>query len=173
MLQVVEQLGRSGVTVALGGSGLLCSLGLVEGARDWDLTTDAPWEQVEPALAGLSWHLAPFGDGPFASQYRIAITAGDKEIDLMGAFAIRTEAGVVALPTVVCSEWQAIPLGSPEVWAVAYRLMERHVKADLLSGWLKTTGARRDLIERLLREPLPEGVRAEVESWRAESDAQG
>ena len=165
VLPVVEQLRRNGVVVALGGSGLLKSLGLVEGVRDWDLTSDAPWEQVEPALAGLDWRPAPCGDGPFASQYRIAIAAGDKEIDLMGEFAIRTEAGVVALPTVVCSQWQGLPVGSPEVWAVAYRLMERHAKADLLSGWLRENGARVEMVERLLREPLPAGVRADVDKW--------
>lgn len=165
VLPVVEQLQRKGVVVAMGGSGLLMSLGLVEGVRDWDLTSDALWEQVEPALAGLVWRPAPCGDGPYASRYRIAIEAGEKEIDLMGSFAIRTEAGVVALPTIVCSQWQGVPVGSPEVWAVAYRLMERHAKADLLSGWLREKGARAEVVDRLLQEPLPAGVVSEAEKW--------
>lgn len=166
LLPVVEQLQRHGVVVALGGSGLLQSLGLAEGVRDWDLTSDAHWERVEQALAGLAWRQAPCGDGPFASRYRIAMMAGDKEVDLMGAFAIRTEAGVVALPTVVCSEWQGVPVGSPEVWAVAYRLMGRHAKADLLSGWLRENGARAEVVDRLLREPLPPELRLEIGQWK-------
>ncbi|HYG58381.1 MAG TPA: hypothetical protein VD902_10010 [Symbiobacteriaceae bacterium] len=162
---VVQRLTEAGVEAALGGSGLLCSLGLVDSVRDWDLTTDAPASQVEAALAGLVWERSVFGDGPYATAYRLSLKTGDREIDLMGQFAIRTETGVCRIPTVVCSVWQGMPVGSPEAWAVAYRLMGRHPKADLLAGYIRQHGARRDVVERLLLEPLPAPVRSEVESW--------
>lgn len=158
---VARALERAGITYALGGSGLMRSLGLVEQVRDWDLTTDAPFEQVATALEGLPWERAPHGDGPYATAYRLAVG----EVDLMGRFAIQTEAGIVRLPTVVCGQYEGLPVGSPEVWAVAYRLMERHPKADLLAGWLRQQGARADLVARLLQEPLPPQVRDEVRGW--------
>lgn len=159
--EVARALELASIPFALGGSGLLCSLGLVAQVRDWDLTTDAPFERVTAALAGLPWELAPYGDGPFATAYRLAIG----EVDLMGQFAIRTGAGVVRLPTVVSAQYEGLPVGSPEVWAVAYRLMERHAKAEMLSGYLRSHGARADLVERLLHEPLPASAREEVRGW--------
>lgn len=165
LLPVIGRLRAAGLECALGGSGLLYSLGLAERVRDLDLTTDAALEQVEAALGALPRSLAPHGDGPFASSFRLSLQAGGAEVDLMGRFAIRTGGGVCHIPTVVCSTWQGVPVGSPEAWAVAYRLMQRHPKADLLSRYLAAGGARRSVVEYLLAQPLPPAVRAEVEAW--------
>jgi hypothetical protein len=158
---VVAACRRAGVEVALGGSGLLYSLGLGDSVRDWDLTTDAPREAVEQALARFDWHEAPFGDGPFRSAYRLSVQVGGAEIDLMGQFAIEA----VHLPTIVTGEWQGVPVGSPEVWAVAYRLMERTPKADLLDRYLREQGARTFAVELLLREELNPNIRGQIASW--------
>lgn len=165
LLRVVQAMDSCGITCALGGSGLLYFLGLVEEVRDWDLTTDAPFEQVQAALGAFSYARAPHSDDPFATAYRLALEAGDQEIDLIGKFAIRTEAGVCHLPAVVVRTHGGIPVGSPEVWAVAYRLMNRHAKADILSEYLCRTGADPAVIALLLEQPLPRAVRQEVLDW--------
>lgn len=162
---VVERLTSAGVELALGGSGLLLSLGLVQQVRDWDLNTDAPLEQVEAALGAAPRAAAPHGDGPYASAYRLDLNPGGQPVDLMGRFAVRTESGICHMPTVVSGTWRGIPVGSPEVWAVAYRLIGRPQKADLLSAFLAREGARPQVTARLLQEPLPAPVRAEVEAW--------
>ena len=46
----------------------------------------------------------------------------------MGRFAFRIELGICHIPTVVCGNWNNIPLGSLEAWAVAYRLLGRDKK---------------------------------------------
>jgi hypothetical protein len=57
LLDRVTRLERAGLTVALGGSGLLAALGLTDQVRDWDLTTDATLETAQAALAGESLEL--------------------------------------------------------------------------------------------------------------------
>jgi hypothetical protein len=163
--QVVRRLNAAGIEVALGGSGLLHSLGLIQVVHDWDLTTDAAPERVLAAVEGLTWEEVPYGSIPFASAYRLEIALTGCQVDMMVRFAITTAEGVCALPTFPCGAWQGVPTGSPEVWAVAYRLMQRHPKADLLSAYLREHGARRTVVERLLAEPLPAAVRAEVTTW--------
>ena len=49
LLVLVERLERAGIVVALGGSGLLATLGLTDAVRDWDLTTDAGLDAVRTA----------------------------------------------------------------------------------------------------------------------------
>ena len=158
---VVAACRQAGVEVALGGSGLLCSLELGDSVRDWDLTTDAPRDKVEEALAGLDWREATHGDGPFRSAYRLSVQVGGAEIDLMGRFAI----GAVHLPTIVTGQWQGVPVGSPEVWAVAYRLMERTPKADALDRYLREHGARTIVVDRLRQEALNPNIRGQIALW--------
>ncbi len=165
LLPLVERLTSAGIEVALGGSGLLYSLGLGEQVRDWDLNTDAPLDRVEAALGALPRRMATVGDGAYASAYRLSLIAGGREVDLMGRFAIRTESGICHMPTVICATWQGVPAGSPEVWAVAYRLIGRNEKADRLFAHVAHHGARPGVVATLLDQPLPPGVRSEVEAW--------
>jgi hypothetical protein len=160
---VLETLEQAGITAALGGSAVLCALGLQDRPpTDWDLTTDADPEAVKAALADLPVAANPkTGDGIFATGARFSFG----KVDLMVRFAIRGEAGIVHLPTVVERRWGGLPVGSPAVWAVAYQLMGRLPKADLLSGWLRAHGVAADLKARLLAEPLPEALRQEVAGW--------
>jgi hypothetical protein len=165
LLQVVNALQTKGITAALGGSGLLHSLGLVDSVRDWDLTTDAPLEQVSAALGDIPWHMVRHGDQDYGTAYRINITPDGADIDLMGSFAVRTEAGLCRLPTLVSSVWNGVPVGSPEVWAVAYQLIGRPPKAQLLSDYLHRNGYRSEVKAVLLAEPLPETVLALIRRW--------
>lgn len=162
---MMRSLSDAGIVCALGGSGLLHSLGLIGEVHDWDVTTDAPLDQVERALARYNVMRLPHGDGIYASAYRLAIHGDAREIDLIGAMAIRTEGGVCRLPAIVAGSYHGIAVGSAEVWAVAYRLMGRAAKADLLAAYLRTHGARAEIVAMLLAQPLPDEVRREVASW--------
>lgn len=163
---VVDRLAGAGIQVALGGSGLLYSLGLVDAVRDWDLTTDAAVPAVIEALGDLPWGRSPTGDQAYATAGRINVTPDGADIDLMVQFAVRCETGVVGFPTIVTGQFESIPVGSPEVWAVAYQLMGRLAKADMLYEYLRQRGARSEIRTRLLAEPLPEAVRSQVLSWK-------
>ncbi|QBS37619.1 hypothetical protein E1B22_07260 [Thermaerobacter sp. FW80] len=85
-------------------------------------------------------------------------------MDLIGGFAIRTDGGICRLPALEGGTRQGVPTASPEVWLVAYRLMNRHDRADLLAGYLRRHGAAPDRVRRLLLEPLPAAVRRELEA---------
>ena len=164
--QVVDRLASAGISAALGGSGLLYSLGLVDAVRDWDLTTDADVPAVIAALGDLPWSQSPTGDQSYATASRINVTPHGADIDLMVKFAVRSETGVVRLPTIVTGQFESIPVGSPEVWAVAYQLIGRPAKADMLNVYLRQQGARSEIRAQLLAEPLPEAIRRRVMTWR-------
>jgi hypothetical protein len=165
LLTVVQALETGGAECALGGSGLLCSLGLATEVRDWDLTTEAPLETVQQLLVFAHLQLAPSANPLYASRYMLTLVLESQEIDVIGRFTIRTESGPCHLPTIVSGRWLGAPVGAPEVWAAAYRLMGRHAKADLLAQYLQREGARSGVVARLLEEPLPDEVRREVAAW--------
>src|SRR5258707_4371901 len=97
LLEVLGALERAKVTCAVGASGLLISLGIWNEAHDWDLTTDAPIERVRAALASFetSWH----GSSGIHADQKLVIGTG--EVECIVGFAIRSEAGVARIPTVV------------------------------------------------------------------------
>lgn len=167
--RVGAALTAAGIIWALGGSSVLIAHGLWEKPpTDWDLNTDADLERVQAALAAFQVEVHPLtGSDNYATTARLTV---EEEIDLMVQFAVRTEGGIVHLPTMVSRTWKGMPVGSPEVWAVAYRLIGRPVKPDLLSDWLATHGADPAVQAQLLSEPLPVAIRAEVESWPERKD---
>ncbi|HTM56923.1 MAG TPA: hypothetical protein VL123_00760 [Candidatus Udaeobacter sp.] len=158
LIEVVGALERASVTCALGASGLLISLGIWSEAHDWDLTTDAPIERVRAALASFesTWH----GSSGIHADQKLVVGAG--EVECIVGFAIRSEAGVARIPTVVTARWRGVPVGSPEAWAVAYTLLGRDEKAALLFDWLTVHGADEDIRRRLLEQPLPGNVAARL-----------
>ena len=158
--RTVDHLARAGIPCALGGSGLLSALGLAAGARDWDVTTDAPLERVLECMRGQSFELS--GHSGIHADHKLRLDGG--ALELIVCFTMTTETGLVRLPTLSEGSWLGIPLGSPVVWAVAYRLMERHPKADLVLAHLRAEGASRAAVERMLAQPLPPRVRADLKS---------
>lgn len=165
---VTERLARSGIAYALGGSGLLYSLGLGQTVRDWDLMTEAPKEAVIAALAELPIEEITSGDYPYASRYKLLIHQEAIQVELFGSFAMHTEAGLCQLPTIVGASWHGVQVSSPEVWYVAYALMQRTEKAELLLAYLREHGVRQDVICQLLALPLPAAIArvlGELTSW--------
>ncbi|WP_036746753.1 hypothetical protein [Paenibacillus sp. UNC451MF] len=159
---ITGRLDAANIHYASGGSGLLYSLGLSDHFRDWDITTDAPFEVIADALQGIPWTDSPSGDYPFASSYRISIPHDTLPIDLFGGFAIHTESGVCRLHSYSTTVWEQIRMGSPLVWAIAYSLMNRQDKALKLFDYLREHGADREQLQRLLEEPLPEVLRSKL-----------
>ena len=124
--------------VVLGGSALLYALGLVDAVGDWDLVTDVPAEQMAEVLAarGLSAERLG-GDSPrFATAALFRVDAGDHQIDVLVDFAIRSGGSVTPILPRGWRLWQGMMLGRPQDWQLAYRLMGRTEKVELLRDWL-------------------------------------
>ena len=149
--EIVARLESSGITVALGGSGLLAALGLATTVHDRDLTTDAPRERVEAALEGIAWDYK--GSDEHHADEKLMIPS--LELEIIRGFAFFTGGGIVRVPTVVTQRWGGLPVGSPVAWAVAYGLLEREPKCEALFAWLERNGADLEAHNALLAQPLP------------------
>ncbi|MGP4017020.1 hypothetical protein [Saccharopolyspora sp. 5N708] len=123
-----------GVVVALGGSGLLAALGLVDQVRDWDLTTDADPDVVAEVLREAGWPFrdAAVRDGIYRTRERFVVAADNHEVDVLVGFAVVDDGRVVTFPTRVTGHWRGLPLADPDVWARAYRAIGRPGRAELL-----------------------------------------
>jgi hypothetical protein len=148
---VVVALGAAGVPCALGGSGLLAALGLKTQVHDWDVTTDAPLDTVRAVLARFEpEHVGPNG---IHADDKLVLPAQSTECIVR--FSLRSEVGIVRLPTRVCGWWNGVPLGSPETWLVAYALMNRPEKSRRLLAYLQSSGTDSEALEAMLAQPLP------------------
>ncbi|KMY54066.1 hypothetical protein AC623_08880 [Bacillus sp. FJAT-27231] len=154
LLAVTERFERQGISYALGGSGLLYSLGLTDTIRDWDMTTDAPKELVLGVLDSLHVEEIESGVFPFASHYKLLVHQNNPQVEVIGHFSIVTEKGICNLPILPFRNWKGIQVASPEVWYTAYALMGRTAKANILWSFLNSNGANRVAIQTLLRLPL-------------------
>jgi hypothetical protein len=161
----VESLARAGIPCALGGSGLLMALGLVDEVRDWDLQTDASDDAVRAALAGSE--TTHHGNDLLHADSKVVVPAARAEVICRFAFFAPT--GVVHLPAIVSGTWRQVPLASPEVWAVAYALLAagegsalRLERSEALFSRLTGAGADRAVVRALLAEPLPPPLAARL-----------
>jgi hypothetical protein len=170
LLEIGARLDRAGLSWALGGSGLLLALSLVDRANDWDVTCDVPAEVVEAEFADLP-HASTGNNGVHADQKLMFEPA---RTELICRFAFFTPGGIVHLPTIVRGRWNGVPLASAEVWATAYALMgelesskRRRERAELLLAYLERHGADRDVVAQLLAEPLNASIRARLQALSA------
>ena len=166
---LLARLERERLPHALGGSGLLGSLGLVERVNDWDVTVDADVETLAAAFADVPFERHGHGGGH--ADHKLAFA--EQRVELIARFAFFTSAGVVRIPTIVTRRWRGLPIGSPSGWAVAYALLAEHEASDrrrerseALFAWLEREGADAAL-PRLLEQPLPPALRARLERLRA------
>jgi hypothetical protein len=158
LLEVVARIEAEGIGCALGGSGLLAALGLARTVRDWDLTAEAPLERLLPIARGWR-HETADSSGVHADA---KLVFPDLAIEVIARFAFHAPEGVVRIPTVVTGRWRGVPLGSPEAWAVAYHLLGRPAKRDLLLGHVRACGHDPRLVATLLCQPLPEEIAREL-----------
>lgn len=155
---VLARLQAAGVPHAVGGSGLLAALGLVERVNDWDVTCDADLDTLAELFAGQPHER--FGNSGCHADHKLNLEGGG--IELIARFAFFLEGGIVRIPTRVTTRWCGLPVGSPEGWAVAYAIMgeldnapRRSERAELLFAHLAAHGADADTIAFLLAQPLP------------------
>jgi hypothetical protein len=153
------RLARAGVPAALGGSGLLAALGLVDHVRDWDITAEGEVAAIAALFADKPHALA--GNSGIHADHKVMLP--DEDVEVIVNFAFAVEGPVLRIPTLVRGTWKGAPLASPEAWAVAYALMgeyegvaRRRERAELLFAHLERTGADPEAIRLLLAEPLPE-----------------
>ena len=155
----MERLTAARVPCALGGSGLLAGLGLVDHVRDWDITTEGDVGAIAALFADLPHELA--GNSGIHADHKVMLMAEKVEVIVNFAFAV--EGPVIRIPTLARGLWNGVPLASPEAWAVAYALMgeyegeaRRRERAELLFSYIEDHGADPGALRLLLAQPLPE-----------------
>ncbi|TWT09334.1 hypothetical protein [Planomicrobium sp. CPCC 101079] len=156
--KIAQELDKHHISYALGASGLLFALGLMEHREmgDWDLFTEAPHGDVKKALKNFASKDTVCGDYPYATEYKILFNEKGTAIEVAGNFAIYHQDQLCKIPVVISRIWEGIKLGSPEVWYVAYTLMERRASAHLLQSYLQSVGADQKILALLMKEPLSE-----------------
>ncbi len=159
---IISKFRECRLKAALGGSGLLYALGLTEVVHDWDLTTNEPLHEVMRCLNGFHVIEKRRVSETFRSEYILVLP--DEDVEIIGGYAIRCGRDTCHLPTIIGGSWREVPTASPEVWAVAYYLMGRLDKAELLFGYLQRAGVSRYALEVLLEEPLPRNLRHRLDA---------
>ena len=167
--EIVATLESAGIECALGGSGLLASLGLETVIRDWDLTTDAPLEEVRLALA----RYAPGHMGPNGVHADDKLMIPGHSTECIVRFAFHSGGVIVRIPTLKQARWAGVTVGSAEAWAVAYALMGREEKSRRLFDHLARSGADGAAVLRLCGEPLPDGLRDSLSALPTASSSTG
>lgn len=136
VVRIIDALRERRAPVALGGSAVLASLGLVDRVRDWDLVCEAEPDDVAGVLDALhvAYATPSSGGRPFATRARFVVDAGDHEIDVLVGFAAWRGEEIVRFPAEPRSIWLGLPIADPDVWAVAYRLIGRPERAEALEA---------------------------------------
>lgn len=160
LMQVITQLQRQKINYALGGSGMLLSLGLTESVNDWDIMTDAPKAQLLNALYGLKIEETTGPEHPFGTEYKLVVYEHeqDRQVDILGNLAIFSDNHLCKMPTIPTTSWHGVQVSAPEIWYVAYALMNRTSKAELLLDYLKHNPVNTEIIHLLKKELLSEDI---------------
>ncbi|GGA02852.1 hypothetical protein GCM10008018_56150 [Paenibacillus marchantiophytorum] len=156
---VASLLVQNQIAYTLGGSGLLASLGLIEQVNDWDLLVDCSLEKLKAVLEPYPYSEQKSGDYPFASQFRLQLI--EQNIDIIGNFALHSSSGTVTFPLTASSTWHGIHVGAPEIWFVAYKLMGRDAKAELLFNYLLRNEINESAVKRFIEEePIDDSIKS-------------
>jgi hypothetical protein len=149
--RVAARLRDHGFEFALGASALLHAHGLVARVGDWDLTTDAPLDEVRRAFDEVPHEFC--GNSGIHTDHKLRLEGGD--VELIVRMSLAVESGDVHIPTIVQGTWRGMPLGSLEAWAVAYSIMGRPERTETAFAALLSRGADPSAIGRLRTQPLP------------------
>jgi hypothetical protein len=168
--ELLARLEAAGLRHALGASGLLAALGLVDRVNDWDVTVAASMETLERACAGLAGER--FGNDGVHADHKLTFHA--ERVELIADFAFFTPGGVVRIPVETTATWRGVPVGSPTAWAAAYALMgeledspRRRERADLLFAWLGGRAPESAVLDALLAQPLTDSIAARLRALRS------
>lgn len=157
--RVTKVLEQKDIRYTLGGSGLLYALNLVSIVNDFDLTTDANKEEVIRALEPFDVREKRLGGYPFASTYLLELSVDGEEIEVIGGFSLYSEEGICFIPSIVSRRWNELNLSTPEAWYVAYTLMDRPKKAELLKQHLMIVGINEEMKAYFANTPVGQIVR--------------
>ena len=162
--RITDRLDAAGIAWAVGASGLLASLGLVDQVNDWDVQVEVDPDELR-AMYGDLPHVF-HGHGGCHADWKLAFEAGKTE--LIPRFAFFVPGGVVRVRMHASGTWRGLPMASPEGWAVAYAIMgmldepalreRRAARSEMLFEWLEKNGADTEQVKALLAEPLPESI---------------
>ena len=168
--EILATLERAGLPHAIGASGLLMALGLVDQVNDWDVTVEADVESLAATVSGRAF--TRHGNSGGHADHKLTFDA--EKVELIARFAFFVPGGVVRIPTVVTGTWNGLPIGSPAAWAAAYAIMaeqendaRRAERADLLFEWLEHSGARDPALDLILAEPLPPAISERLQAISA------
>ena len=133
---IVGTLTERGFPVAVGGSAVLASLGLIDQVRDWDVTCEGDPDEVAQVLdaLGVSWTAPQSAGRPFATGARYVVDAGDHELDVLVNFAAWDGDRIERFPVRTSTTWLGLPIADPDVWTNAYRLIGRPERAAALAS---------------------------------------
>lgn len=127
---IQQALLAEGITSAVGGSGLMASLGLVETVNDWDLVTDADPDAVRSVLHTLNLDFQrKEASGIFRTAALYSVAANDHEIDVLVRFALASPAGTARIDAIAGAEWNGLTMARPEEWVLAYHGQTRQGRA--------------------------------------------
>jgi hypothetical protein len=157
---VLDRLDAARIPHAVGGSALLASLGLVSRVRDWDITADADIDALVSVLAEFAGER--FDSSGVHADHKLTLFGG--EVEVIARFALRSDAGVFRVPLRETAAWHGMPVASPEAWAVAYALMGRDAKAEMLFAHLARHGANAEVLEAILAQPVPAALARRLEA---------
>lgn len=162
--RITTRLDDAGIAWAVGASGLLASLGLVDEVNDWDVQVEADPTAVRALYPDLPH--AFHGHGGCHADWKLAFQA--EQTELIPCFAFFVSDAVVRVALHVSGTWRGLPIASPEGWACAYGIMglldepslraRRAARSEMLFAWLAEHGADARRVEELLEEPLPEAL---------------
>jgi hypothetical protein len=116
---ITARLDRAGIEWAVGASGLLASLGLVDQVNDWDIQVEADPEALRALYADLPHEF--HGHGGCHADWKLSFEEARTEV--IPRFAFFVPGGVARVRLAVTRHWHGLPIASPEGWAVAYALM--------------------------------------------------
>lgn len=124
---VATALHAEAVTFVLGGSGLLCALGLTDDVGDLDLMVAADdRDRVATATATWSQRLAE-GDAPalWCSPWLAVLDVEEVTVEVIGGLCVRAHGRAVPLPLRASGAWDvdgcAVPLADPAAWWWLYQ----------------------------------------------------
>jgi hypothetical protein len=166
--RITARLDAAGIAWAVGASGLLAALGLVDEVNDWDVQVEADPESVRALYPDLP-HVF-HGHGGCHADWKLAFA--EQHTELIPRFAFFVPGGVVRVRLMVSGTWRGLPIASPEGWACAYALMgeldepglraRRARRSELLFAHLAREGADPARLDAILAEPLPAALAARL-----------